>query len=310
MPRILIAYDGSDPARAAVRAAGRLFGGAEAVVLLAYDPPPAAERALFVGAVPNEAFQRSFSELEREVTEGARATAEEGRVLAADAGLSATASIVPTKHGVWPEILDAAHGAEADVIVCGARGRRSLGRALLGSTSSGLLHGADLPVMVVHAEEADLAGPVMIAYDGSDAARDAIAKAGSLFRGREAIVAHAWHWPLTDTVTERALLTSRLTEVPEIVQVLKATAEDVARDVAEEGRTLAEEHGLRAEAVLVEVIESVWRQLLAAADEADAGVLIAGSRGRGGIASALLGSVSTALANNAKRPTLVVRPES
>jgi nucleotide-binding universal stress UspA family protein len=45
-----------------------------------------------------------------------------------------------------------------------------------------------------------------------------------------------------------------------------------------------------------------------AADDAGAALIVAGSRGRGGIASALLGSVSSGLAHNAGRPTLIVRP--
>ena len=41
------------------------------------------------------------------------------------------------------------------------------------------------------------------------------------------------------------------------------------------------------------------------AQEIDAGLVVCGQRGRGAIGSALLGSVSHALASHAKRPVLI-----
>ena len=54
---------------------------------------------------------------------------------------------------------------------------------------------------------------------------------------------------------------------------------------------------------------TVWRAILDAAEEEDAGVLVLGSRGRSGVRSALLGSVSYGVAHHSTRPLLIVPPE-
>jgi nucleotide-binding universal stress UspA family protein len=171
-----------------------------------------------------------------------------------------------------------------------------------------LLHQTDLPLLIVPAGEHAVAGPLVMGYDGSDDARAAIATLGRLFPGREAVIAHAWDWPLTDTLSERALMAMPMVRASEVVDILKETAEDAAREVAEEGRALAEQHGLLARVELRQTTEGEWRALLAAAADLSAAVLAAGSRGRGGVTASLLGSVSTALAHHAERPTLIVRP--
>jgi nucleotide-binding universal stress UspA family protein len=51
---------------------------------------------------------------------------------------------------------------------------------------------------------------------------------------------------------------------------------------------------------------SVWASIIAHAEEQDAAVIVVGSRGRSGIKSALLGSVSTGVAHHCSRPVLVV----
>jgi nucleotide-binding universal stress UspA family protein len=308
MARLLIAYDGSDAARSAIRAAAGLLPGAEAVVLHVYDPPPGPERAFAAGAVPNEPLKESFESLELEFAAQAEAIAEEGRALAAEAGLSAKSAAVPSRRAAWHTILSEAARQETDFIVSGTRGQGPVGRAVLGSTSSSLVHQSDRPLMIVPAGEHDMSGPVVLAYDGSNDARGAIATLGRLMPGRETVVVHAWTWPLTEAVTEQAVLTLPAAGYSEIAEALEQAAIQAARNVAEEGRNLAAQHGLSARMELRESTVGTWRALVDAATDLDAAAVVAGSRGLGGLKSMLLGSVSTALAHHADRPTLIVQP--
>jgi nucleotide-binding universal stress UspA family protein len=51
------------------------------------------------------------------------------------------------------EILELAQEIGADLIVCGSHGRGAVGRLLLGSVSSAVLHGARCPVVIVRRKE-------------------------------------------------------------------------------------------------------------------------------------------------------------
>ena len=281
MPRLLIAYDGSESSRSAVRTAARLLPDSEAVVLHVDDLP---------------------------YTPDGASVAEQGRAAAADAGLVADDAVTAARGPVWQAVVAEADGREADLIVCGTRGQGAVGRALLGSTSSSLVHQAERPLLIVPAGEHDVGGPLVLGYDGSEDARNAVAAVGRLLPGRETVVVHVWTWPLTDTVTERALLAAPMVRESGMVEALKEAAEQIAAQIAEEGRDLAEQHGLRARSEIREATEGTWRALVAAADDLSAAAILAGSRGQGGVRSALLGSVSTALAHRAERPTLIVRP--
>lgn len=305
--RMLIAYDGSDAARAAVRVAGAIFPAAEAVIAHAYDPPARPQRAYAAGAVPNEPLRDSFVELEREVLDEARAIVEEGQSRVVEAGLVAEAVLIPARRGIWAELVDAAHERTVDLVVCGSRGRGAVGRALLGSVSSSLLHGGGLPLLIVPAGDYDLSGPIIVGYDGSDGARDVLATLGRLLPGGGIILVHAWEWPGVDSRTVSGLQAS-LPEIREIIQLLENWAEERAREVGEEGRRIAEGHGLAAEAETVETTDGAWRAIASTAEARNAAMIAVGSRGRGRLTSSLLGSVSTALAHNVARPTLIVRP--
>jgi nucleotide-binding universal stress UspA family protein len=164
--------------------------------------------------------------------------------------------------------------------------------------------------MIVPADEDIADGPVMIAYDGSDGARAAVTMAGRLFHGQPAVVVHAWRSIMRESLSGRAFLHAPFEEVQTIAQDFENFDEAAGRKLLEEGRALAETHGLHARGEFVTATDGHWRAIAEAASAANASILVAGSRGRGGIASAVLGSVSSALANNAERPTLVVRPKS
>jgi nucleotide-binding universal stress UspA family protein len=78
-----------------------------------------------------------------------------------------------------------------------------------------------------------------------------------------------------------------------------------AREIAEEGAAGARGRGYNASARIAQANESVARTIDQIAQEVNAGLVVCGQRGRGAIGSALLGSVSHALATHTKRPLLI-----
>jgi nucleotide-binding universal stress UspA family protein len=76
-----------------------------------------------------------------------------------------------------------------------------------------------------------------------------------------------------------------------------ATLTDAAR--------IARERGMAIDTKLL--VGHVVDEIVAYADSIDAGMIVVGSRGRGAITSALLGSVSRGILKEARRPVLVVR---
>jgi nucleotide-binding universal stress UspA family protein len=305
--RPLIACDGSSSADDAVRAAAQLFPGAEAVLLFVGDEPAALERAAIARiAVPDQVLVTAARAYERDALERAREIAENGRRLAEGAGLHATAD-VRTGASAWRVIAHAAEQFDADVIVCGSRGRGPFSRALLGSTSSSLLHQADRPVLIVPPGAGDLSGPTLLAYDGSDGARDAIATAARLLPGREAVVVHAWSSPLERSYVERSLSLVPLADAQELARDLEELFALHGSELADEGAERAREAGLAARAVTAEARAGTWRALTASARAEGASVIVAGHRGRGALALTVLGSVSAGLVHNAELPVLIVR---
>ena len=86
---------------------------------------------------------------------------------------------------------------------------------------------------------------------------------------------------------------------------IDGAAADAADALAREGAALipdATVHSMRATA-------SVWQAILEYADEVDAELIVAGSRGLSAIESTVLGSVSHGLVNHSHRPVLVVPPK-
>jgi nucleotide-binding universal stress UspA family protein len=143
---------------------------------------------------------------------------------------------------------------------------------------------------------------VLIAYDGSDHARAAIARAAETLRPGPAVVATAWtsfaksapHFVLRDMVRP-------------VVDDLDAAAREEAEATAAEGAELARASGLDAEPRAVQATGPFFAALLEAADEVEASVIVVGSRGRSTLAAGVLGSVSTGILHHTHRPVLVVR---
>jgi nucleotide-binding universal stress UspA family protein len=305
----LIAFDGSAVAGTAVRAAAALFPGARATVLTVHEAPPGATTAYRAGGalMSPEVVKRGIAEVEQELVDTARSAAAEGVRLGEAAGLVAEPAVVPAHGPPWNRILRTADEQRAEVVVCGSRGRGAVSRSVLGSTSSSLLHHADRPALVVPGTEADLDGPVLIAYDGSPAAREAIAAVARLLPGRPALVVHAWESPLRHSVAGRAMIHGPLSEVREFTDDLEVWLAEAAETAVQEGVELAQAAGVDAGGEAVESGNAAWRVLTATAETREASAIVVGSQGHGGVASVLLGSVSAGLVHHADRPVLVIR---
>lgn len=146
--------------------------------------------------------------------------------------------------------------------------------------------------------------PLILAYDGSDDAANAIANAARLFAPRPALVVHVFEG-LADRLVHAGLpgLTSRLEEA---AADLAEQERDEGERLAQQGAELARSAGFEAEPVAAVQSENAWHTLLGIAVTHDGCAMVAGSRGRSGIRSALLGSVSTGLVQHGSLPMLIV----
>ena len=308
--RLLIAYDGSPAAEAAVVIAGRLFAGSRGCLLTVIESAlgPASVQK-FAPMLNPEIVKRELEALAQELMDDGRDVAARGLEIAETAGLTLEPRVTPVQGSESRSILSEADTVDADVIVCGSRGRGAVARSLLGSTSTGVLHHAMRPVLVVPGDPGTTEGPAVIAYDGSEGARAAIAAAGRLLRGRRATIVHVWNSPMRNTLSGRALAGAPLGELRAFSADYEQLFADAAASVVEEGVALAREAGLEASGEAIESGSGAWRALAEVASDRRAAVIVAGSRGRGGLASTILGSISSGLVHNAETPALIVRPE-
>jgi nucleotide-binding universal stress UspA family protein len=310
-PRVLIAYDGSPSAATAVRAAARLFPTAEAhVATVPLESTVRARAAL--GMHPTmapDAVHEALDVLGAEAQREAEETAQQAVDRATTLGLQAELVPVGPSAPAWAALVDAAHRVGADMLACGTRGRGAFARALLGSTSSGLLHHTDVPLLVVPDGGGALAGPAVAAYDGSQGSTRAIEVVGRLLSGRPTVVVHTWEPVFHRSLAARALAAAPVDELHAAITDLDEALADRAAATTQDGVAAARAAGLDAVGETIESDEGAWRAVAAAARTHGASVIATGTRGLGGARSALLGSVSSGLIHNAELPILVVPAE-
>jgi nucleotide-binding universal stress UspA family protein len=147
---ILIAFDGSPDAQAAVRSAAELFRGEPATILTVWEPfedlmaRTGAGRALAPGVV-------DFATIDGAYEQSAAQRAEQGTELAEKAGLVAESRTRAQRSTIAAAILAEAEEVGASTIVVGTRGLTGIKSALLGSVSHAVIRHADRPVVVVPA---------------------------------------------------------------------------------------------------------------------------------------------------------------
>ena len=192
---------------------------------------------------------------------------------------------------VMPALIAASK--EAWMIVAGSQGLDAMDRLLLGSVTAKLLHHAHCPVAVIHCGEdpVDSAAPVLLGIDGSPASEAATALAfdEAARRGVGLVALHVWSdvgvFPILGMDWHE-----REDQGQEVLAERLAGWQEQYPEVHVERKLFCDK-------------PSQW--LLKESEHAQ--LVVLGNRGRGGFPELLLGSVSSAVAQSARVPVIVVR---
>ncbi|MFR9806976.1 universal stress protein [Pseudonocardia sp. RS010] len=280
--RVLIAYDGSPAALAAIEVGARLLPSAEATVAHLWTPPfaspPLRHRLSLVAGTAGELVDL----LEREGAAEADRLVRTAVVQAEAVGWTADAVVRRSFGGDGYRFASLAEEVGPDVLLVGTRGLTGP-NALMNSFTDLLVHHSTHPVLVVphplvsdDRSQAD-AGSVVLGWDGSSGARAAAATASALFPDREMIAVSVGAEPACAPPVTMPSAVARTVLAPE-PPPMPGRGRAVARVLIENGRSLG------------------------------AGVIVVGSRGRSALREVLLGSTAMAVLHHAHLPVLVVPP--
>lgn len=153
---VLIAYDGSEISKAALRHAAELFPGRAAIVVTVWEPGlaflPITSDPFLAGPAPPD--PEAAEAVDRAQRDHAAQVAEEGAELVRSLGPSAEAHPVPDEVDVADTLLHVARERGAAVVVVGTQGISGLRTRLLGSVSRKLIEHSELPVLVIRESKA------------------------------------------------------------------------------------------------------------------------------------------------------------
>ncbi|HJA62300.1 MAG TPA: universal stress protein [Candidatus Brevibacterium intestinavium] len=286
---VLVGFDGSDLAALAVRS-----GAVEAerrnttlTVVTAY--------ALPTMIYPNMASMPSEPEGEKAKREAESTLAEATELLRDHPGETSFRTESGDPAGVLVTLSSA-----AELVIVGARGRGGFLGRLLGSVSTALPAHAHCPTLVVGrraSSETAADGPVVVAVDGSDSGRVAMFTAAAEAGVREAPIEVVAVLPAGD---------EWLYWYPELELSSEVSArrqKQLAVGLDKEAAKLREQFPNLSVSTSVPVGDPTQTLVEISAR---AQLLVMGTRGRGRVKSALLGSVSRGVLNHAQGPVMVV----
>lgn len=285
--RILLAVDGSDSSYEAARALQHLARPERVIILHVVDVQPPALQMM----MPDAALELSASVESHMRKEGERVLAHMESFLPSNAG--AVSKRLET--GSPAElIVNVAGDARVDLIVMGARGLGPVKELVLGSVSHRVATHAPCHVLVVNRPLHSLR-KILLAVEGPADGESA----GRFFDTKpfnepvDIRVVTALHLPKEIFVGDREQARLRTKALEWSQKVAESTVSRLASTQHRVNGVVRE--GPPGTAILQE------------ASEAEADLIVMGSRGRGGVTRFLLGSVSHAVLHRATCPVLIIR---
>lgn len=292
--RIVVGYDGSEQSCAAVdwASAEAQRRGLSLTVLHAVD---------YLGLMPNvmgpSGWPAAFAD-----SAGKIATAGANRARNRESGISVTP--LTEIAGAASALVQASKAAA--LLVLGTHGRGNVPGVLLGSVAFTVAGHAHCPVVVVRGDSGRRAGPnrpVVVGFDGSPGSAEAVRYAADVAAdtGAPLTVITAYRptspWILSGVdIASHPMARDR----PDFEAIVRETARETAIDALEIAR---QRHpGLPA---AQRAARGGAADVLASA-AGRAGLLVIGSRGRGGFAGLLLGSVGHRVIHTSPCPVVVV----
>lgn len=287
---VVVGFDQSEESAGAVRWAAHLAAVAEARLDVVHVWG-------FAGGVGGGSGD---SWLGQEVRAAVQEVADEGADLAREA--EPTLDVLGVVDHGSPARVFVERSQDAAMVVLGRRGAGWLGGGHLGSVASGVLQHAHCPVAIVpegeHAQRSS--DPVVVGVDGSGGALGALDTAARAAErgGVDLVVVTTW----TPLPQARSLGYWALA-YPDVSPDERAL--DLAEQVQEWSREWLARH--HPEVPCSWVVERGRAADVLLAHARTAGLVVVGTRGRGGLASLVLGSVSRAVTQGSACPVLVTR---
>lgn len=285
MKTIMVATDFSERSERALGRAtllARQTGAALALVHVVDDDQPA-----------------RIVEAEREVA--ADLLREQADTLRDTDGVACTARVI--LDDPFAGIVAAASEIAPDLLVLGPHRRRPLRDVFVGTTAERTIHSVTCPVLMVNAPAVRPYGQVMLTTDLSEAAaRAANACAGlGIARGAEIAILHLFNAPAVKLAMGHTLPTDSVKDY------LDDQKQEASRNLAAFVKSL-EWRSIRQD--VRQARSSSAEDILTAAREGSADLIVVGTQGRTGLARFLLGSVAEAVLRGADRDVLAVPPGS
>lgn len=278
--KILVAFDGSESSKNALRQAIAL-AGPEKSWIKALAVVPSYEGDLeFIGVSdienvlkgPVEKLVRSAEEVARAKLANVITNIEQGEA--------------------YEKIVDVAEEENCNLIVMGRRGLRRLERMLMGSVTARVIVHSGKDLLIVPRDASVGWDSILLATDGSTFSEAALDRAIYFATSRGGALT---------AVSVVDIYPEFFAEAPKVVEKMEGKASEILEEAVRKARAA----GVKTEGVLLR--GNPAEEIVALAGQKDAGIIFMGSRGMSGLKKIVMGSVTEKVIGLTSCPVFVVK---